>query len=53
MERMTWMTEERTDAPVTGARTFGRVRGAMATSAGLQIQKRAGSVPPAYGPGLV
>ena len=52
MERTTWMTEERTVAPATGAPMFGRVRGSMAP-AGLQIQKRAGLVPPVYGPGLV
>ena len=52
MERTTWMTEERIVAPATGAPTSGRVRAAVAP-AGLQIQKRAGSVPPAYGPGLV
>ena len=52
MERMTWMTEERNGASATGAPTLGRVRAAVATPGGLQIQKPAGLVP-AYGPGLV
>ena len=53
MERTTWMTEERTGAPATGAPTSGRVRGAMPAFAGLPIPKGAGLVPAAYGPGLV
>lgn len=52
MERTTWMTEERIAAPATGAPGFGRVT-AGATSRGLQIQKQAGLVPSAHGPGLV
>ena len=52
MERMTWLTEERIAASATGAPGFGFVA-AGAPSRGLQIQKQAGLVPPAYGPGLV
>ena len=53
MERMTWMTEERSGAPVTGAPRIRRAPVAMATSAGFPIQKQAGLVSPAHGPGLV
>ncbi len=53
MERMTWMTEERTAASATGAPLSGLVGAAAANLCGHQIQKRAGFVPPVYGPGLV
>ena len=53
MERMTWMMEERTVAPVTGAPTVRRAPVISATTRDRQIQKPAGFVPPAYGPGLV
>ena len=55
MERMTWLTEERIAASATGAPRFGLVGAAAAATRvrQIQIQKRAGFVPPVYGPGLV
>jgi len=54
VERMTWMTEERTGAPATGAPARGCTASvAGATLAGLQIQKRAAFAPLADGPGPV
>jgi hypothetical protein len=53
VERMTWLTEERIAASATGAPTFGCVAAVATGAANLQNQKQRGSVPAAYGPGLV
>jgi len=53
VERITWMTEERIGASGTGAPSLGRTGARGVTAGGLQIHKRDGFVPPAYGPGLV
>jgi hypothetical protein len=52
VERTTWLTEERIVASATGAPARG-LAAAGAMQAILQIQKRAGFVPPVSGPGLV
>jgi hypothetical protein len=53
VERMTWLTEERIAASATGAPTFGCTAAVVTAATDLQIQKQRGSVPAAYGPGLV
>ncbi len=53
MERMTWLTEQRTAASATGAPSQRRVRVGEPSFAGIQVAKHIGLVPAAYGPGLV
>jgi len=52
VESTSWMTDERWCASANGVPSLGRVGETVAPVA-LQIPKRAGFVPPAYGPGLV
>jgi len=53
VECTTWMTEERFGASAAGAPRVGLSASMAAVRLQNQIQKRAGFVPPAYGPGLV
>ncbi len=53
MERTTWLTEKRITASATGAPAQRRLRVAGLSFAGMQGIKQTGSVPAAYGPGLV
>ncbi len=53
MERTTWLTEERIAAPGTGAPLVRRDRVGGPSLDGFLVLKQAGSVPAAYGPGLV